>query len=203
MLLVGSQPGVHFLISQLRATLVIGGVAVTEVEQAILQAIERLNTRFDSTDDRLSVLESRLSALDGRMGSMESRLASVDGRMSSIEGRMSTIETVVADLNFQIKTWPDMHFLAAAAKQQMEYSREMKADVADIKARMAEIYQSMATDAEINSLRDEVARFRDQSVTSKYALVRLKAISVSKQRRRRAEAKHYPVDLPAAREDIK
>ena len=108
---------------------------MTETEQAILQAIEKLNTRFDSADDRLS-------ALDGRMGSMESRLVSVDGRMSSIEGRMSTIETVVADLNFQIKTWPDMHFLAVAAKQQMGYSREMKADVADIKARMAHCHTS-------------------------------------------------------------
>jgi hypothetical protein len=64
----------------------------------------------------------------------------------------------------RLKSWPDMHYLTAAAKAQMVHTRELKSDVADIKVRMGEIYQAMATDPEIRSLREEVGRFRDQSV---------------------------------------
>jgi NADP-dependent 3-hydroxy acid dehydrogenase YdfG len=112
-------------------------------DQAVLQGIERLN--------------ARLERMEGRMSGME-------GRLSSMENRMSTIEFVVADMDGRLKSWPDMHFLTAAAKAQMAHTRELKSDVADIKVRMVEIYQAMATDPEIRSLREEVGRFRDQSV---------------------------------------
>jgi hypothetical protein len=86
---------------------------------------------------------------------------------------MSNIETVVADLDGRIKSWPDMHYLGAAVKAQLVQTRDMKADVADIKVRMDEIYQGMATDPEIRNLRDEVSRFREQSLENE---VRLGAI---------------------------
>jgi hypothetical protein len=44
----------------------------------------------------------------------------------------------------------------------MAHTRELKSDVADIKVRMGEIYQAMATDPEIRSLREEVGRFRSK-----------------------------------------
>jgi hypothetical protein len=43
-------------------------------------------------------------------------------------------------------------------------TRELKADLADARVRIDEIYQAMATDPEIKSLREEVARFRDRSL---------------------------------------
>ncbi len=69
-------------------------------------------------------------------------------RFDRVEGRLSNIETVVADLDGRIKSWPDMHYLGAAVKAQLVQTRDMKADVADIKVRMDEIYQGMATDPE-------------------------------------------------------
>jgi hypothetical protein len=48
-------------------------------------------------------------------------------------------------------------------KAQLE-TRDLKPGVADIKVRKDEIFQGMATDHEIRSLRNEVARFRDQSL---------------------------------------
>lgn len=77
---------------------------------------------------------------------------------------MSKIEDVVADLDGRIRAWPDMHYLGAAAKAQLAHSREIKADLAETRVRIDEIYQAMATDPEIKSLRDEVARFRDRSL---------------------------------------
>jgi hypothetical protein len=120
-------------------------------DQAVLQGIERLN--------------ARLERMENRMSGVEIRMAGIEGRLSSMEGRMSAIELVVADMDGRLKSWPDMHYLAAAAKAQMIHTREIKSDVADIKVRMGEIYQAMATDPEIRNLREEVGRFRDQSVT--------------------------------------
>jgi hypothetical protein len=123
-------------------------------DQAVLQGIERLNARLERMESRM---ENRLSGVETRMSGLE-------GRLSSMESRMSAIEFVVADMDGRLKSWPDMHYLTAAAKAQMAHTRELKSDVADIKVRMGEIYQAMATDPEIRSLREEVGRFRDQSV---------------------------------------
>ena len=98
-------------------------------DQAILNGIERLNTRLEGLESRLSVIEGAVADMDGRL-----------------------------------KSWPDMHYLSAAAKAQIAHIGEMKADVADIKVRTDEIYQAMATDPEIRHLREEVGRFRNQSI---------------------------------------
>jgi len=84
--------------------------------------------------------------------------------MSTFEARITKIEEVVADMDLRMKTWPDLHFLASAANTQIARTREMKADINEIKVRLKEIYQSMATDPEINTLREDVSRFRKQSV---------------------------------------
>jgi hypothetical protein len=94
-------------------------------------------------------------------------------RFERVEGRMANIEGVVADLDGRVKSWPDMHYIGAAVKAQLAQTREMKADVADIKVRLDEIYQAMAIDPEIKNLRDEVSRFREQSPENE---VRLGAI---------------------------
>ncbi|MGA2126468.1 MAG: hypothetical protein ABSG76_09980 [Xanthobacteraceae bacterium] len=137
---------------------------VTEVGQAILEGIARLDEGIARLDARLTQVDGRLSAMETRLSSVETRLSSVETHLSMLENRQSTIEAVVAELDHRIKTWPDMHFLAAATKAQIGHTRDIKADVSDIKSRMAEIFQTMATDPEIRSLREEVSRFRDQSV---------------------------------------
>ena len=78
--------------------------------------------------------------------------------MSSFEGRMSNIEAVVADLDSRIKAWPDMHYPGAAARAQLAQTREIKTDLAETRVRIDEICQAMATDPEIKSLREDVAR---------------------------------------------
>src|SRR4249919_1941314 len=102
-------------------------------DQAVLQGIERLNARLER---------------------MESR---IEDRLSGMQIRMSGIELVVADIDVRLKSWPDMHYLTAAAKAQMVHTREIKSTL-PIKVRMGEIYQAMATDPEIRGLREEVGR---------------------------------------------
>ena len=135
---------------------------MTGNDQAILQAIERVEAR-----------------LDARLERMEGRMSNLEGRMATLEGRMSTIELVVAEVDVRLKSWPDMHYLAAAARAQIAHSQQMKSDVSDIKIRTNEIYQAMATDPEIRNLREEVGRFRDQSVAWKFALPHSKGMQAS------------------------
>ena len=94
----------------------------------------------------------------------------LDTPLSGLEKRMSTIEDVVAALDGRIKAWPDTHYLGAAAKAQIAQTRDMKADIAGIKVRMDEIYQAMATDPEVRNLREDVSRFRDQSLENEVRL---------------------------------
>jgi chromosome segregation ATPase len=152
--------------------------------QVILVEIQRLSSRFErvetrvervegqiagfdgrmaSFDGRMASLEGQIAGLDGRLASFDRRLASFDGRLTTLEARMANIETVVAELDVRIKTWPDMHFLASAAKMQLKHTREIQSDLSDARIRISEIFQAMATDPEIKSLRDDVTRFREQS----------------------------------------
>ena len=88
----------------------------------------------------------------------------LDRAEARFDSRMSAIEAAVADIDGRLKAWPDMHYLSAAAKAQITYLQEVKADVADVKVRLDEVYQAMATEPEIRNLRDDIARFRGRSV---------------------------------------
>jgi len=156
-----------------------------DASQDILQEIQRLGGRFDrmevrlesvdarlssvethlgSVDARLSSLDARLASVDVRLASMDTRLVSTNARLGSLESRSTSVEEAVAELSVEIKSWPDMHYLAAAAKSQLVHSRDIKTDVADLKVKMEEIYRSMATSPEIQGLREEGSRFRDQGL---------------------------------------
>ena len=111
----------------------------------------------------------------------------LETRLSGLEKRMSTIEDVVADLDGRIKAWPDMHYLGAAAKAQIAQTRDMKADIAGIKVRMDEIYQAMATDPEVRNLREDVSRFRDQSLETRSGSAGLSPTSGSRARSSRVD----------------
>jgi predicted nucleic acid-binding Zn-ribbon protein len=111
--------------------------------QAILDEVKGLGTRFDGVERRLSAVDNHLAAVERRMSSVEEALANVDGR---------------------IKSFPDMHYLTAAAKAQLTQTRELKTEMADVKVKLDEIYQSMATSPEIQHLREEVSHFREQSL---------------------------------------
>jgi len=123
-----------------------------------------VETQLGSVETRLGSMETRLGSVETRLGSVDTRLVLTNARLGSLESRSTAVEEAVAGLSIEIKTWPDMHYLASAAKAQLAHSRDFKADVSDLKVKVEEIFRSMATSPEIQGLRDEVSRFRDQSV---------------------------------------
>src|SRR4051794_33630542 len=98
----------------------------SDIGQAILLGIERINDRLDRMDDRLDRMELRI----------DSRMSAVESRMSALDSRMSKIEDAVADIDVTIKTWPDMHYLASAAKSQITHLLTVKGDMAELKTRL-------------------------------------------------------------------
>jgi predicted nucleic acid-binding Zn-ribbon protein len=113
--------------------------------------------------DEIQSLSARFERVEAQVASVDARTAHLEIRMTTLEARMANIETVVAELDVRIKTWPDMHFLASAAKMQLKHTREIQSDLSDARIRISEIFQAMATDPEIKSLRDDVTRFRERS----------------------------------------
>lgn len=77
--------------------------------------------------------------------------------LNAIEGLTSRI----AALENKINAWPDIHFLQAAAQQQIGEAREARDHRRDVEIKLNEIYGSMATSSEISKLRDEVAKSID------------------------------------------
>lgn len=143
---------------------------MADISQAILQGIERLNQRFDGVDARLDRLEARFEKLELRVEKLEASVERLDGRVGKFETsveqlkeRMSKVEETGADINARLKSWPDLHFLAAA-KIQIAFAQEMKDHIFVSKTRMDEIYRCMATDPEIGALREDVSQFRKQSI---------------------------------------
>ena len=167
-------------------------MTMVDGSQDILQEIQRLGGRFDrmevrlesmdtrlgaidirfasmethlgAVETRLSSMEIHLGSMDTRLGSMDSRLLSTNARLGSLESRSTSVEEAVAGLSIEIKTWPDMHYLASAAKAQLAHSRDFKADVSDLMVKVEEIFRSMATSPEIQGHREEASKFRNQSV---------------------------------------
>jgi chromosome segregation ATPase len=145
---------------------------------ALETRLESVETRLESVETRLESVETRLGELETRLGALETRLEGVETRLGVLEGRfnvqetrleimekrIAVLETVVAELNVELRSWPDMHYLASSSKVQMNQLRAVKVDVLDIKGRIGEVFQTMATAPEIQMLRDEVSMFRDQSL---------------------------------------
>jgi len=149
-----------------------------DLGQAILQGIERLNARFDGVDARFDGVDARLDRVEARLDRVEARLDGVEARLDRVEARLAKLEVettslgervtslehVVADIDVRLRSWPDMHFLAAAANAQLANAKDLKDYMFETKTRLKEIYQTMATDPEIDALRADVSHFRDQSV---------------------------------------
>lgn len=137
--------------------------------------------------DQLKVLTGAVTRLDGRMTGLEARMTGLETRMTGLEARMGSLEESVAaltvetransvglrELSVKVHSFPDMHFLMAAAKVQIEHIKDFKGWKAGQRIKIDEIYHSMATSSEIATLRHEVDDFRSELIDSD---VRLRSI---------------------------
>ena len=112
------------------------------------------------SDIGLRILEA-IQGLHTRVEEIESRLGA---RIAKIEATTSSTLQHVADLDNRVSAFPDMHYLAAAAKTNLGRTRQTLEEIADLKIKMDEIYGAMATNSEIQGLRADVTRFREESL---------------------------------------
>ena len=92
-------------------------------------------------------------------------LEAIEGLKSTVQGldsRVQGLDSRLSDLERKMNTWPDLHFLQAAAQRQIGEAREARDHRRHIEIKLDEIYGSMATSSEIAKLRDEVAKSIDR-----------------------------------------
>jgi hypothetical protein len=75
---------------------------------------------------------------------------------------LTALRTDVAAIADEIHSWPDLHFLQAAAVQQFRDASEAREQRRYIEIRLDEIYSSMATGPEITGLRSDVTTSIDR-----------------------------------------
>lgn len=129
--------------------------------------LEHMEQRLERVEQRLAVVEERLDRVERRLDLVEQRLDRVEERLDRLEGRVDALEAglretraEVADLARTVRGFPDMHFLMAAARTQIEAIAELKEIVRDHDHRLAEFFALAATAPEIQNLRDDVGSFR-------------------------------------------
>jgi hypothetical protein len=74
-----------------------------------------------------------------------------------LQDALAPIESRLAAIEANIASWPDLHFLQAAAQQQQREASEARDSRRNVEIKLDEIYGSMATSSEITRLRTEVA----------------------------------------------
>ncbi|MCI9506305.1 MAG: hypothetical protein HFF62_06890 [Oscillospiraceae bacterium] len=62
------------------------------IEEKILQLLEKQGEMIGQINDRLGRLEDRMDRLEGRMDRMESRMDKLEGQMDRLESRMDKLE---------------------------------------------------------------------------------------------------------------
>ena len=150
-------------------------IAVLEQLKSLNVAVSRLDGRMDALETRMGGLEARMGGLEARMGGLEARVLSLEESVSAlaIETRANTAG--LAALTAKVNSFPDMHYLMAAAKVQLDHVKDFRGWKAEQRVKNDEIYHSMATSSEITTLRHEVDDFRSEMTDTD---VRLRSIEV-------------------------
>ena len=106
-------------------------------------------------------LDQIRAVMQDMLAPIESRLDRTDARLDRIDGNLAAMRTDIDAVNGKIDTWPDLHFLQAAAQQQIRDANEARKRSRYVEIKLGEIYGSMATNSEIEKLRKEVGESLD------------------------------------------
>ncbi len=111
-------------------------------------------------------MQADLAVLRADQGAMQADLAALRADQAALRTEMQAdMHALRADaeaLKGKIDTWPDLHFLQAAAQKQVAEAREAAEFRRYVEIKLDEIYGSMATSSEIKKLRQEVAKSLDR-----------------------------------------
>jgi len=114
-------------------------------------------------DQIRAVMQDMLAPIESRLDRIDARLDRTDGRLDRIDGNLAALRTDIDAVNGKIDTWPDLHFLQAAAQQQIRDANEARERSRYVEIKLGEIYGSMATSSEIEKLRKEVGESLDHA----------------------------------------
>jgi len=91
------------------------------------------------------------------IGELKASAEVVNNRLQGIEARIAALDTKIGSLEDTISSWPDLNFLQASVQQLLSEAKDAREFRRRTDIKLDEIYGSMATDAEITKLREEVS----------------------------------------------
>ena len=71
-------------------------------------------------------LDQIRAVMQDMLAPIETRLDRIDARLDRIDGNLAAMRTDIDAVNGKIDTWPDLHFLQAAAQQQIRDANEAR-----------------------------------------------------------------------------
>ena len=101
------------------------------------------------------------AVMQDMLAPIESRLDRTDARLDRIDGNLAALRSDIDAVNGKFDSWPDLHFLQAAAQQQIRDANEARERSRYVEIKLGEIYGAMATSSEIEKLRKEVGESLD------------------------------------------
>jgi chromosome segregation ATPase len=144
-----------------------------DIAQTILSEIRRLGERMSGIETLMGVLKTRMDSLNIRINPLEAGMGSLESRVGSLETRAGAIETDLSELKQKIHSWPDMHFLNAAARAQHEHSQRVQTEIMDLKTKVDEFFGNMAAGSEIRVPRAEMSKYQGKSLETDLRLGRI------------------------------
>jgi predicted translin family RNA/ssDNA-binding protein len=81
----------------------------------------------------------------------------IRSELADTRGDIKELRTDLNGLKAKVDSWPDLHFLQAAAQRQQREVNEAREHRRYIEIKLGEIYGAMATSSEITKLREEVS----------------------------------------------
>lgn len=136
------------------------------IEEKILQLLEKQGEMIGQINDRLGRLEDRMDRLEGRMDRLESRMDKLEGRMDNLEGRIDKLETSQAAMQATLDEHTamlknlDERSLKSAVLLETEVPRKFNL-LYEGHSVIMENMRGLAEKSRVEALEDDVAMMKD------------------------------------------
>ena len=136
------------------------------IEEKILQLLEKQGEMIGQINDRLGRLEDRMDRLESRMDKLEGRMDKLEGRMDNLEGRIDKLETSQAAMQATLDEHTamlkklDERSLKSAVLLETEVPRKFNL-LYEGHSVIMENMRGLAEKSRVEALEDDVAMMKD------------------------------------------
>ena len=129
------------------------------IEEKILQLLEKQGEMIGQINDRLGRLEDRMDRLEGRMDRLESRMDKLEGRIDKLETSQAAMQATLDEHTAMLKNL-DERSLKSAVLLETEVPRKFNL-LYEGHSVIMENMRGLAEKSRVEALEDDVAMMKD------------------------------------------